>query len=330
MEPIDFVVTWVDGDDPEWLKEKKKYQETRVNSSNSVNRFRDWGIFKYWFRGVEKNAPWVNNVYLVTCGHYPDWLNKTHPKLRLVRHTDYIPAECLPTFNSNAIELFMHRIPELSEHFVLFNDDMFITAPTRPEDFFVDGIPCDEALLEALNCADPSDMFQHMVLNNSAVINKHFNKQAVLRQHFMKFVNVKYGKENIRTLLMIPFKYFSSFKDLHLPASHTKTGFEKVWEAEPEILMNTGKSKFRAMGNVNQWLMKNWRACSGDFVPRSTKWGKLFFLGEDPDIYEEIPSGKWKTICINDGKPDIDFQTEKEKLCAAFEKLYPEKSSFEI
>ena len=330
MEPIDFVVTWVDGNDPEWLREKQKYQGPAAGSGNSANRFRDWDTFQYWFRGVEQFAPWVNRVFLVTCGHYPKWLNTANPKLRLIRHTDYIPAECLPTFNSNVIELYLHKIPELSERFVLFNDDVFLTAPTVPEDFFAGGLPCDEALLEAVNCTDPKDTFQHIELNNSAVINKHFRKKEVLRKHFFKFVNLKYGKENIRTLLMLPLRNFSGFKDLHVAGSHTKSMFETIWAAEPELLANTGRSRFRALTDVNHWLMKNWRACTGEFVPRSTGWGKKFELGFDLDAYDQLKSGKWKCICVNDSKPDLDFETEKKKLHEALETLCPQKSSFEI
>ncbi|MBQ6357217.1 MAG: capsule biosynthesis protein CapK, partial [Solobacterium sp.] len=39
------------------------------------NRFKDWGLFKYWFRGVEKFAPWVNKIYFITWGHVPTWLD---------------------------------------------------------------------------------------------------------------------------------------------------------------------------------------------------------------------------------------------------------------
>lgn len=330
MKPIDFVVTWVDGNDPDWFREKMKYQGIDITSGNAENRFRDWGTFRYWFRGVEKFAPWVNRVFLITCGHYPEWLNIEHPKLRLVRHADYMPAECLPTFNSNAIQMFLHRIPDLSEQFVLFDDDCFLTAATTPEDFFVNGVPCDEGLLEAINCTDPKDIFPHMMLNNSAVINKHFQKKEVLRRHFSKFINLKYGKDNIRTLLMLPLKYFSGFKDMHLPGSYRKTDMQILWDAEPESLMRTGKNKFRALDDVTIWLMKNWRICNGDFVPRSTKWGKKYELGIDGDVYQAIKTGRWKAICVNDGIPDIDFNMEKKKLCEAFEVLLPGKSSFEI
>jgi hypothetical protein len=96
---------------------------------------------KYFFRGVEKFAPWVNNVFFVTFGHYPTWLNLKHPKLKFIKHEDYIPKRYLPTFNSHTIELNYHRINELSNHFVYFNDDMFIINHMNQSDFFENGVP---------------------------------------------------------------------------------------------------------------------------------------------------------------------------------------------
>jgi len=117
---IDFVVTWLDSNDFEW---KKEYEFYKVNDKGdkSKARFRDMNFFQYWFRAVEKYAPWVNKVFLITNGKFPDWINKNNPKLVLVKHEDYIPKEFLPTFNSITIELHMHKIKGLSEHFVYFN-----------------------------------------------------------------------------------------------------------------------------------------------------------------------------------------------------------------
>ncbi|MBQ7982185.1 MAG: Stealth CR1 domain-containing protein [Clostridia bacterium] len=192
--PIDFVVLWVDGADPVW-REKRAYwaaqvcgvQKTDADNGHAENRFRDWDLMRYWFRGAEKFAPWVNRIWFVTDGQRPVWLNTDHPKLRVISHAEYLPADCLPTFNSNAIELGLHRIPDLSEHFVLFNDDMFLCAPTAPEDFFRDGKPCDAALMDAVTAPDPGDCLPHMLINNFAVINRQFSKRQVLREHFGKF-----------------------------------------------------------------------------------------------------------------------------------------------
>ncbi len=87
--------------------------------ANADCRYRDYGLLRYWFRSVERFAPWVNRMFFVTCGQKPEWLDENNPRLRLVNHADYIPAACLPTFQSNTIELNLHRIPDLSERFVL-------------------------------------------------------------------------------------------------------------------------------------------------------------------------------------------------------------------
>ena len=73
--PIDFVVTWVDNGDIEWRRNKALYAGDYSFSNNGEERYRNWDIFQYWFRAVERYAPWVNKVYLVTCGHYPAWFN---------------------------------------------------------------------------------------------------------------------------------------------------------------------------------------------------------------------------------------------------------------
>ena len=121
---IDFVLPWVDGNDPKWLKEKNKYITYKGDSN--INRYRDFDNLKYLFRGIEKYASWVNKIFFVTWGHIPKWLNTNNEKIRIVKHDEFIPKEYLPTFNSNVIELNLHRIQDLSEHFVLFNDDVFI------------------------------------------------------------------------------------------------------------------------------------------------------------------------------------------------------------
>ena len=139
---IDFVMPWVDGSDPAWREEFLKYRALQAPQGEpacdtgtaagavdaSEERYRDWDTLRYWFRGVERFAPWVNRIHFITWGHLPAWLDTAHPKLHVVRHADYIPSPYLPTFNSCPIELNMHRIEGLAEHFVYFNDDTFLSA----------------------------------------------------------------------------------------------------------------------------------------------------------------------------------------------------------
>ena len=102
---IDFVVTWVDGNDPAWLEQKNMYDPSALEvGDDSVSRYRDWGLLPYLFRGIEVFAPWVRKVHFVTWGHLPVWLNAEHDKLNIVNHRDFIPEQYLPTFNSNALD----------------------------------------------------------------------------------------------------------------------------------------------------------------------------------------------------------------------------------
>ena len=144
-QEIDFVIAWVDGNDPQWQAQKRKCLATCLKDESILDqgdyRYRDWDLLHYWFRAVEKYAPWVRRIHFVTCGQIPAWMNVNHPKLHIVNHKDYIPEAYLPTFNSHTIELNMHRIEGLAEQFVYFNDDMYITRPVYPEDFFVKGQP---------------------------------------------------------------------------------------------------------------------------------------------------------------------------------------------
>jgi len=330
MEKIDFVVTWVDGNDPEWLAERAKYLPEDDSTAGSAIRFRDWGLMRYWFRGVEKFAPWVNKVYFVTWGHFPEWLNLNHPKLVLVKHTDYIPHEYLPTFNSNVIELNLHRISELSEKFVLFNDDMLLTDDVKETEFFHKGLPCDTVRLGQTFGSSYDDVFSYTIFNNISIINKYFSKHTVMRKFWKKFFSVKYGKELMRTICLLPFGHFSGFLDSHLPTSHLKSTFVEIWDKEQVILENCCKHHFRDKGDVTHWLMKNWRSCQGKFVPRSIKWGKSFAIGHDSAMYDSIKKQRYKTVCVNDTDPNVDFETERLKLIEAFGSILPEKSSFEL
>ena len=97
MDKIDFVLPWVDGSDSAWIKQRNEYLGIK-NDQTQDSRFRDWENLQYWFRGVEKFAPWVNHIYFVTWGHIPSWLNTDHPKLTVVKHEDYIPKQYLHTF----------------------------------------------------------------------------------------------------------------------------------------------------------------------------------------------------------------------------------------
>ena len=233
---VDFVLLWVNGNDPIWLEDYARYASQQEGDKRII-RFRDWDNLKYLFRGIEKYAPWVRKVHFVTCGHIPDWLNLDAPKLHFVRHRDFIPNHCLPTFNCNPIELNLHRIEDLSEQFVYFNDDTFLIDFVPENRFFRNGLPCDMA---ALNVLQPSfSGIDHIQCNDIMLINKYFAKRDIIKYHFGKWFNLKYVSQWYRTAVLLPWHLHTGFVDPHMPNAYLKSTFEKIWELEYEILQKT-------------------------------------------------------------------------------------------
>lgn len=129
---VDLVVPYVDMNDPNWIELAK---ENNINIS--PNRFRGQGdFFKYFFRGIDKNMPWINNIFLLVQSEsqVPTWLDRT--KVKVILHSEFIPEQFLPVYNSCAIEMFIHNIPGLSEHFIYSNDDMYVVNKLSVDRFF--------------------------------------------------------------------------------------------------------------------------------------------------------------------------------------------------
>lgn len=334
--PIDFVLTWVDDQDPEWQKEKNAYMKlcgagTDETLDASDERYRDWNNLKYWFRCVEKNAPWVNKIFFVTCGQKPEWLNADHPKLVLIDHKDYIPEEYLPTFSSHPIELNFHRIHELSEQFVYFNDDLFLTAPVEEKDFFRDGLPCDSLVEEPLGFSNRTH-YNHIRINDIIFANQHFSRKNVRKELKGKLYSWNNPHDSIKNIIMGTIKcpYFFGLAIHHLPQAYLKKTLEEVWKADGDLLRETCGHRFRNTKDVSQYVFKYWQLMNGNFTPyNKRKYGKLFEMGrQTEEICDAIQSKKYKMVCFNDSQ-SIEYEKDKKRLIEAFEAVYPEKSSFE-
>lgn len=329
MDKIDFVLIWVDDKDPIWQYSYQYYSKIELGDSRSI-RFRDWGTLKYWFRGVEKFAPWVNNIFFITCGHYPDWLNLEHHKLKFVRHEDFIPPKYLPTFSANPIELNLHRIAELSEYFVYFNDDTFIIDSISKDRFFKDGKVRDIAIFNTLQ--PNGSVMDHIICNDVAIINEFFNKKAVLKDFLSKWINLKYGGKLLRTIALALYPKFTGFLDPHFPNPFYKKTLEDVWKLAYNRLDQTCYNKFRNASDVNQYLFRYFQLLNGDFMPINPwKTSECFFANDDKTIENAIDfvrNQKKPLVCINDG--DIsDFESMRSKLIAAFDVILPQKCGFE-
>lgn len=331
-EKIDFVILWVDETDPKWLEDKRKYNPSATDDV-SEKRYRNWDNLQYFFRGVEKFAPWVNRVFFITYGHVPKWLNMNHPKLKVVRHDEYMPAECLPTFNSNPIELMLNRIEELSEHFVLFNDDIFLIKKTKPSDFFFHGLPCDSACLN-VHSISPTKMSVYSSLQATGIINKYFDMKKSIIGNWKKWFAPCYGKQILNTLYLFPCKAFPEIKQNHLPCSYLKTTFDTVWEKESEELLGTCRNRYRTKLDYSHWTMRNWQIAAGSFWPRSFSFGKSFYLEDNKEMQkcaDYISRHIGSVVCINDGDISSDmFNRFRNVINNELQKILPDKSTFEV
>lgn len=327
---IDFVITWVDMDDPKWKKSLAEVSGEINNSHNSFSeaRFRDYGFLKYWFRGVEKFAPWVRKIHFVTCGQKPDWLDENNPKLNLVSHEDFIPKEFLPTFNSSSIEMHIYKIPGLSEHFVYFNDDFFLTNTASPERFFQNGLPCDIA---AFQYHPGISQWEKRIKNNIRLINKHFDKKEVTKRFHDKWYNKVYGKKAQLNYLLKWYPKFITLRTPHNAQPYLRSTFVDIWSVAGKELMETSTHRFRSLGDLTPELLRAWQICRGNFTPYNTYNDTKMFplLLRSKKAIKAIYEQTYTLICLNDNIHIRNYAEVMGEISEAFQSILPEKSEFE-
>lgn len=328
---IDFVITWVDMNDPKWQAKFSRFSTDKNNTKNGVSkaRFRDNGFLKYWFRGVEQFAPWVRKIHFVTDHQKPEWLDENNPKIHLVNHEDFIPSQFLPTYNSVVIERYLHKIPDLSEHFVYFNDDFYLTSKAGEERFFRNGLPCDIAVFDY----NPSwSQWYRRIKNNIRIINRHFDKKEVMALHHDKWFDKSYGMKARWNYLL---KFYNKFITLRVPHNaqpYLKTTFEEVWAVAEKELTETSCNKFRSLSDYTPELFRTWQICQGNFTPYNTyRDTKMFPLMVCPrKAVKAIYQQSYSLICLNDNVHIRNYDRVIQDIDNAFQHILPKKSSFEI
>ena len=173
--------------------------------------------------------------------------------------------------------------------------------------------------------------FPYMLVNDSEIIAKHFNKREYIKKNLFKYLNIKYGlKSNITNLFMMRYKQFSGFSYPHIPSSFLKSTYEEVWDNEEEVLDSVSKNKFRTNNDVNQYIFKAWQYCTGKFMPRSLKFGdNIPITNENSKLIKTIKGSRYKVLCINDSSNIKDFEKTRNEINMAFEEKFKDKSSFE-
>jgi hypothetical protein len=147
---IDIVITWVNGNDEYHKQEIKPYLNNLEYLHEDIagaTRYNSEGEILFCISSILLFAPFVRKIFVVTDHQNPhadnliqSYFPENNIPIEVIDHTvifkDY--EDFLPVFNSLSIETCLFRIPDLSEQFVYFNDDVFLIRPVKPEDWFVD------------------------------------------------------------------------------------------------------------------------------------------------------------------------------------------------
>lgn len=310
---IDIVVTYVYERDKQWAQEFKYWKEREILEHKStkdnrqafgVERTREWDTFKYWFRGIEQNCTWVNKIFLIVQNknHIPKWLNKD--KVRIVYHDEYIPKELLPTFNAMTICCYASNIKDLSNNYIMCDDDFYFLNPIEKDRFFKDGKPIhlhNEVNYEYFNnfMLNLSDGVFYSILNNDLEFTTKLTNKRI-----------KYGI-------------------YHLPEARLKS-FEQeiIHNNEQEFENHFIGSKFRSRKNLCHTVFS-------DLLKLNDKvlWGDPYKNCCYCALKSNVNfNNYWNKdiVCFNDTEQLDDFNFTKKKFIDFLEKKFPNKSSYEV
>ncbi len=312
--PIDVVYTWVDGNDADFRRAKARYlSEWKGQSSDGAGVSNDWeehrflsrDELRYSLRSVNAYMPWVRKIHIVTNGQVPAWLRTEalDGRLILVEHKDIFPtSEHLPTFNSHAIEANLHRIKGLSEHFLYFNDDVFVGSPQYPEDFFLPN--------GSTRFFPSSTMVDPLFAGDEAYVRASRNSNRILTEEF--------NLEPVNSML-------------HVPHALNRTILAEITERHAAALERTSAARFRSDGDLNltSFLHHYYAYGSGRAVPSKCR-ARYIGLGAPncgQQLFDTI-SARFDFLCVGDA-PVVSRMTELD-FAQAMERLFPWASPWEI
>ena len=279
----------------------------RMRFNTEDVRYRDYGTLKYLLRGIDKCLPWIRNIYIIVEqeSQVPNWLNRDNVKI--VYHKDIIPEDFLPTYNSGTIEMYLKNIPELSEYFIYGNDDMFPISLMDKSNFFdEDGLPILSMQKYQMEDNWRPNTYQSMLLNSNFIA---YNDLNLIRED--------------NTII----------KWNHTITPMRKSTWEGLFNRHREEIEKSC-STFRSPKNITQELVNSWHYLSGQYNKDYTlkvNYISIQDIKNEDILYESIKD--YQVICINDGninKEILPFEKIKSIILNTFEKLFPEKSKYEL
>ena len=312
--PVDVVYTWVNGKDPAHMAKREHYvagqENIHVNGLENA-RFRDNEELRYSLRAIETFAPWVRSIILATDNQVPHWLLRNHPKLRVVDHTEFIPQQYLPTFNSHVIEAFLHRIPDLAEHYMYLNDDVFLARPTRKTDFFMgNGLP-----------------LAFVDWRGRRLYGYHYTKTPHAQSYFNTLRILE--KQGVAT--------DPRFITAHGPYPQTKTNTQDAFVFFEETIQAFANNRFRTTEEIAMYAhaLPLWIYGQRRLIPADARYYYVQTRRKDRiAYYKAILRSRADGVpplffCINDVGNNSPTSQWRRDLRVLLEAYYPQPSSFE-
>jgi len=301
---IDFVYLWVDGSDPNWVAKKNQYLDKKVNI---IGRYDDNQELKYSLRSVEKHLPWIRKIFVVTDEQVPAFLNPDHPKIQIVDLKEILPKAILPVFNSNIIEQFLYKIPDLSEHFLYANDDMFVNADLEPSFFFKEGLPIMRMLY------DPFTRYKN---NLKRALNININSYRL-------------AIENAYRLFQKKFNVLYPVKDHHNINAYLRSDYKTVVEELfKEEIQATHTNRFRQKTDIQRILINYYGIKNKTGILKYVKRKESSRIKVHKTNYQAyIDKYNPQLFCLNDSEHAND--DHRAQIEPFLKKLFPDKSTFE-
>ena len=138
-------------------------------------------LTKLMLRGVAKNLPWINQIFLVlpNLESVPAGLNLS--KFKILFYEDFIPQDVLDKVSKHNIELFVPNIVELSEHYIIMRDTTFILTPLQADQFF--DFNNDKLKISTTPCLTKENFPRNIKINKSFLYsNSDMNLPAILER----------------------------------------------------------------------------------------------------------------------------------------------------
>ena len=309
---IDLVYLWVDGSDMQWLSKKNAFLGKDANANNeSIAKARNANNeeLRYALRSASRNTPWIRKIFVVTDEQKPEWLNINHEKIEIIDIRQLLPEIALPCYNSVIIEHFLHKIPDLAEHFLYANDDMFFFKPVQPDFFFnKEGKP--------------------IVRLQKAPMGKWLN---VVKNKLNIPVNI-YRKTIHRSALMIESKFGKYFEGTphHNVDAYLKSRYAEVSEMhfKTEIL-STVEHHVRSVNDIQRIIYLYYLLAINDAELRYVSRNESCRIRlQQADFMWFIEKYQPALFCLNDTHKATD--EDRERVKPFLQILFPEKSEFEF